>query len=322
MHSPQQLIELYDLRFSGENFNTSPSGLYEAVGHVMKQKGKRIRPLLALMACEMFGGNAQDALTTAFGLEVFHNFTLVHDDIMDQSDVRRGLPTVHKKFGLNAGILAGDVMLVYVYKYFAEAPAACLLPILNSFTETAVKIFEGQQMDVDFEIREIVTEAEYLKMIEYKTSVLLACALQLGAIIAGAAIEDQRYLYDFGLKLGLSFQIKDDYLDAFGETEKVGKRIGGDILMNKKTYLMVAAQHLANDDQKLNLLQLEGEKDEEKKIMYTKELFEKTGARKKTVDRADSFYHESIQSLQKINCDALARSPLAALAEKINNREF
>ena len=236
MHSPAQLLEMYEQKFSN-TFNNNPTSLYQPVNHIMSIKGKRIRPLLLLIANDMFGGNVQQALFPAYAMEVFHNFTLVHDDIMDNADIRRGEPTVHKKYGLNAGILAGDVMLAYTYKYLTDIPVAYVQPVLQLFNKTAIEIFEGQQTDIDFESRNDVAEAEYLKMIEYKTSVLLACSLQTGAILAGASLPNQQLVYDFGLNLGLSFQIKDDYLDSFGESAKVGKRIGGDILQNKKTLL-------------------------------------------------------------------------------------
>lgn len=322
MHSPQQLINLYDSRFSQNNFNTIPSSLYEPVNHIMSIKGKRIRPLLLLMSCDMFGGDIVQALNPAFAVELFHNFTLVHDDIMDSSEIRRGAPTVHKLYGLNSGILAGDTMLAYVYKYLAEVPGDHISPMMAVFNNIAIEIFEGQQMDVDFEKRDDVTEPEYLKMIGYKTSVLLGVCLQLGAIMAGADSKDQNLIYEFGFKLGLSFQIKDDYLDAFGEKEKVGKKIGGDILMNKKTYLFVRALKNANKEQHEHLLALLNESNQDRKIEEVKRLFESTGARQHTLDKADELYHEALTSLDKVSINDELKAPLTALAKKINGREF
>ena len=322
MHSPEQLFALYDKRFDQTNFNNNPSALYAPVHHIMSIKGKRIRPLLLLMSCDMLGGNLEHALNPAFAVEVFHNFSLVHDDIMDSSDIRRGVSTVHKMYGLNAGILAGDVMLAYAYKYLTDAPPEYIAPMMAVFNKTTIEIFEGQQLDIDFEKRDDVAEAEYLKMIEYKTSVLLAASLQLGAIVAGAAVEDQKLIYEFGLKLGLSFQIKDDYLDAFGEQDKVGKRIGGDILMNKKTFLFVTAQSMGDSAQKDKLIQLLRESDSDKKIAEVKSIFEYTGAQKHAMDKAEELYKESLESLHKISVHSDMKKPLALLAERINNREF
>jgi len=321
MHSAQQLLALYDERFSNNNFHTHPSGLYEPVNHIMSIKGKRIRPLLLMMGCEMFGGDVIHALDPAFAVEVFHNFTLVHDDIMDNGDIRRGAPSVHKLYGINAAILAGDVMIPYVYKHLTVLPTL-IGPMLEVFNTTAIEIFEGQQLDIDFEKRTEVSEAEYLKMIEYKTSVLLAACLQLGAIIAGATEQDQRLVYDFGLKLGLSFQIMDDYLDAYGEQDKVGKRIGGDILMNMKTYLYVTAFSKADADQRTQLLAAFNETDEDKKIATVKSLFDATGARQHTLDRAGQLYKEAMLSLEKTSVSAEQKAPLMSLAQMISDRQF
>jgi geranylgeranyl diphosphate synthase type II len=322
MQSPQQLISLYDDKFDQNNFNTTPPGLYEPVNHIMSIKGKRIRPLLLLMACDMFSGDVLQALNPAFAVELFHNFTLVHDDIMDNGDIRRGVPAVHKLFGLNAGILSGDVMIPYVYKYLTDIPLNYISPVINVFNQAAIEIFEGQQMDMDFEKRNDVTEAEYLTMIEFKTSVLLGVCLQIGAILAGADMTDQRLIYEFGLKLGLSFQIKDDYLDAFGEKEKIGKKVGGDILMNKKTYLFITAQNKSDKQQYDQLNTLAKESDPDIKIAKTKQLFESTGTRQHTLQKADALYLDAISSLEKISLPDQLKKPLASLAKKISDREF
>jgi len=322
MHTAAHLTKLYEQAFNNNNFNNNPTGLYDPVNHIMNIKGKRIRPLLLLMSCDFFGGNVDEALKPAFAMEVFHNFTLVHDDIMDAAEIRRGEPTVHIKYGVNAGILAGDVMLAYAYKNLCSVPADKVPTMIEVFNKTAIEIFEGQQMDMDFEKRTDVKETEYLKMVEYKTSVLLACSLQLGAALAGAAEVDQQLIYEFGLNLGLSFQITDDYLDAFGEAEKVGKRIGGDILNNKKTYLFITALNNASGAQKQQLLQLLHEKDEERKIAEVKHLFNETGATQKTLNKANELYNLAIASLQKINAPSSTKQPLLQLAEQISNRQF
>jgi len=322
MQTPQQLAELYEQFYQQNSFNYDPNGLYEPVRHIMNIQGKRIRPMLLLMACDMFDGNLNEALHPAFAMEVFHNFTLVHDDVMDNADIRRGVPTVHKKYGLNEAILAGDVMLSYGYKYLLNISAPHLANALNLFTKTAIEIFEGQQLDLDFEKRLDVTVDEYLKMIEFKTSVLLAASLQTGALIAGAGAEDQKKLYEFGLNLGLSFQIKDDWLDTFGEGEKVGKKIGGDIIQNKKTFLLITALNDANEEQRKQLLALFQEKDETKKVAGVMQLFAALNISQKTESRIDELYEKSLNSLRSVNLSDEKKQPLLALAEKIHNRDY
>jgi geranylgeranyl diphosphate synthase type II len=322
MYSASTLYSLYEEKFSSNNFNSSPTGLYAPVNHIMSIKGKRIRPLLLLMSTDMFGGEVQQALNPSFAMEVFHNFTLVHDDIMDNADIRRGVPTVHKIFGTNAGILAGDVMLAYAYKYLTDVPVKFIPSLMSVFTKTAIEIFEGQQMDIDFEKRSDVSLEEYLKMIEYKTSVLLACCLQIGAILGNADEKAQNDVYNFGLNLGLSFQIKDDLLDAFGEGEKVGKKIGGDILMNKKTYLFISTQNMANVEQKKELAALLNETNEDEKINGIKRLMKETGAYDATLEKAEALYRESLASLEKVNVSPERKKQLFEMAEKVNNREY
>lgn len=322
MHSPDQLQTLYEQKFSQKTFKDSPANLYQPIHHVMQMKGKRIRPLLLLMATDLFGGVVERSLYAAYAMEVFHNFTLVHDDIMDNADIRRGLPTVHKKYGLNAGILSGDAMLAYTYQYLTQISSAYLLPTLSLFNNTAIQIIEGQQMDMDFESRTDVSEEEYLVMIGYKTSVLLACSLQTGAILAGANEEGQKLIYDFGFNLGLSFQIKDDYLDTFGEAAKVGKRIGGDILQNKKTLLYITALKYADKKQKAHFDSLQTEHDEEKKIAEVKALYTATGASRLVTEKADALFEQSLQSLNKIHVSKERKLVLLEIAHKINNREY
>jgi len=299
-----------------------PNGLYEPVRHIMNIQGKRIRPMLLLMACDMFDGNLQEALHPAFAMEVFHNFTLVHDDVMDSSDIRRGAPTVHKKYGLNAAILAGDLMLSYGYKHLLKVSEPHLKKALDLFTETTIEIFEGQQLDLDFEKRLDVTVNEYLKMIEFKTSVLLAASLQIGALVADASAEDQKKLYEFGLNLGLSFQIKDDWLDTFGEGEKVGKKIGGDIIQNKKTFLLITALNDSNDEQRKQLLDLFSEKNGAKKVAGVMNLFNALDISSKTESKIDELYQKSLNSLRSISLPNEKKQYLLATAEKIHNRDY
>ena len=322
MNTLEQLAEKYEQFYQQNSFGYKPEGLYAPVRHIMSIPGKRIRPMLLLMATDMFGGNVNEALNAAFALEVFHNFTLVHDDVMDNADIRRGIATVHKQYGLNAAILSGDVMLPYAYKYLMNTKADNIIVAVHLFTKTVIEIVEGQQLDLDFEKRLDVTVAEYLKMIEFKTSVLLAASLQIGALVAGADAGDQKKLYEFGLNLGLSFQIKDDWLDTFGEGEKVGKKIGGDIIQNKKTFLLITALNDANEEQRNQLLALFQEKDKTKKVAGVMALFSALNICAKTENRINELYQKSLYSLRSVNLPDEKKQPLLALAEKIHNRDY
>lgn len=322
LQSTEELLQHYDKYAAANAFPKEPKGIYDGARHIMNIKGKRIRPLLALHACDIFEGNIQKALGAAHAVEVFHNFTLVHDDIMDNASVRRGEKTVHEVYGNNVAILAGDVMLSLAYQYLSDKNDDCLIDLIQVFNRTGVQVMEGQQWDVDFETRLDVTEAEYIEMIKYKTSVLLACSLKLGAIIAGASKEDQENIYQFGLNLGLAFQIKDDYLDTFGEAEKVGKRIGGDILNNKKTLLLITALSKANGADKEELLSLLNEKDEEKKIANTKTLFNKLGVKEYAEQKMQELFTTGLEYLSKVKADADRKKNLAVFAEKVYYREF
>lgn len=322
LQTTDELLQRYDTYANSKPFPTEPKRIYDGARHIMNIKGKRIRPLLALHACDIFDGNVSKALGVAHAVEVFHNFTLVHDDIMDNASVRRGEKTVHEVYGHNVAILTGDVMASMAYQYLAENNDDCLIDLIQVFNRTGVQVMEGQQWDVDFETRLNVSEQEYIEMIKYKTSVLLACSVKLGAIIAGASAEDQENMYQFGLHLGLAFQIKDDYLDSFGDGEKVGKRIGGDILNNKKTLLLITALNKAEGKDKEELLSLLNEKDENKKIANTKALFEKTGVKDYAEQKMQELFKTSLSYLSKVKADADRKKNLAEFAEKVYYREF
>ena len=221
--------------------DTKDEALYEPVKYILSLGGKRMRPVLALMGNEMFDGNVDDCVTSALGIEVFHNFTLLHDDIMDNAPLRRGEATVHEKWNTNAAILSGDVMFVQAFTLVTSCKPEHLRAIIDIFNVTAIEVCEGQQLDMEFETREDVSLEEYLEMIRLKTSVLVGCSLEIGAVLANASKEDAKKLYDFGMNLGMAFQIKDDLLDVFGDAEVFGKQVGGDILANKKTYLLLKA---------------------------------------------------------------------------------
>jgi len=230
-----------------------PKNLYEPIDYILQLSGKRIRPILTLMSADILSGGFKKALPAALAVEVFHNFTLVHDDIMDDAPLRRGKQTVHEKWNLNTGVLSGDAMLILAYQYFENYEAGTFQKLAKLFSKTALEVCDGQQLDIDFETRNDVTITEYINMIRLKTSVLVAAALKMGAIVAKASEKDANLLYEYGLNLGLAFQLQDDYLDTFGDPETFGKQVGGDIIENKKTYLFLKAMELANNDDKQKL---------------------------------------------------------------------
>ncbi|MDD4603552.1 MAG: polyprenyl synthetase family protein [Bacteroidales bacterium] len=250
IHTIQQRISA---AFNAEQFLYEPMRLYTPINYTLELGGKRIRPALVLLSCDLFGGDIEKAVYPAMGLEIFHNFTLLHDDIMDHASLRRGKETVHKKWDVNTAILSGDTMFVMAYDYVAKTDPILLPDVLRLFNDTARKVCEGQQYDMNFETESQVTIPEYMKMIRLKTAVLIACSLKLGALIAGAPHDDATKIYDFGIELGLAFQLQDDYLDAFGDTSVFGKEIGGDIATNKKTFLNLKAFELAHGDDLIQL---------------------------------------------------------------------
>jgi len=306
------------------NWNKEPKGLYEPIGYVLSMGGKRIRPALALMACNLFSEDVQPAVNTALGLEIFHNFTLLHDDIMDRADVRRGQQTVHKKWNDNTAILSGDVMQIASYQFVAKTPAKQLKPVLDLFTQTAAEICEGQQYDVDFESRDDVKAEEYLEMIRLKTAVLLGCALKCGALIGGAGEEDAQNLYDFGINIGLAFQLKDDLLDVYGDEVTFGKKIGGDILCNKKTYMLIRALELATGYDAVALqywLHISDEKSLDDKITAVTSLFIRLGVNTICEDKMHEFYTKAIANLEKVTVLDNNKQELRKLAEKLMFRK-
>lgn len=252
-----------------------PKNLYTPIDYILQLGGKRIRPVLTLMAADIFSNNYKKALPAALAVEVFHNFTLIHDDIMDEAPLRRGKETVHQKWNLNTGILSGDAMLILAYQYFENYEPKTFQKLAQLFSKTALEVCDGQQLDIDFETRNDVTIPEYIKMISLKTSVLVAAALKMGAIVAEANEEQANNLYSYGLNLGIAFQLQDDYLDTFGNPETFGKQVGGDIIENKKTYLYLKALELANKEDRETLLELFNQKfvSNSQKIEKVKDIF-------------------------------------------------
>ncbi|MCS6819803.1 MAG: polyprenyl synthetase family protein [Chitinophagales bacterium] len=322
MYKLSEVADIYDSHFKKDVFSFEPVSLYEPINKTMANSGKRIRPLLLLMACDLFGGNIYDALNAAFAVELFHNFTLVHDDIMDEAELRRGRLTVYKEYGLNKAILIGDAMHLHAHRYLLKVPANCFSDVMNVFNKAAIEIIEGQQLDMDFESRNDVTVEEYLKMIEFKTSVLLAAALQMGAIIGGASAAEQEKIYRFGLNLGLAFQIKDDYLDAFGEGEKVGKRIGGDILRNKKTFLWITAWNHADKAQKEMLISMLDEENADKKINTVLDIYNALRVKEKAEQAINEFYNNALESLEQVRVKEEFKEPLHSIARILHERDF
>ncbi len=317
----QMFSELYSQHFDGIQFNEANTDAYEPIYYFLKTGGKRIRPLLVLLSCDAFGQQVNKALNPAFGIELFHNFTLIHDDIMDKAAIRRGRATLHQKYSEGTAILAGDFLLILAYRYLAKVDPEHLIAILETFNTAATQIIEGQVMDASFEKREFVNEEEYLEMIKYKTSVLLAASLKIGSIIGGASDMDQKNIYTFGINLGLSFQLKDDWLDVYGD-KSLGKRIGGDILQNKKTYLFNKAYNLSNQAQRTHLANLVQSEDEDYKISQTIDIYDQVGVGAETERYMNVLYDQALESLDKVSISSEAKADLQYFAHRIYHREY
>ena len=303
-------------------YDRKPKGLYEPIKYVLSLGGKRIRPVLMLLSYNMYKDNPETILETACALETYHNYTLLHDDLMDNADIRRGKETVHKKWNDNTAILSGDSMLVLAYERMAKCDDRKLRPILELFTETALQIGEGQQYDMDFEHRNDVSESEYIEMIRLKTSVLLACALKMGAILADASEKDADLLYKFGEKIGLAFQLQDDYLDVYGDTKIFGKAIGGDIMSNKKTYMLINAYLKADDKQKSELARLINmdNPNREEKIAAITNLYNKIGIDKLAQQRINDYFVESRKYIDEVSVPAERKAQLIAFTNEMMHR--
>lgn len=318
-----ELTEKINRHLAELQFTRQPQGLYDPVAYVLSLGGKRIRPLLMLMAYNLYREDVERIFPQATGIEVYHNYTLLHDDLMDKADRRRGKPTVHKVWNENTAILSGDAMLVLAYQFMAQCPAEKLKEVMDLFSLTALEICEGQQMDMDFETRKDVTEAEYIEMIRLKTSVLLSCSLKMGALLAGASDDDAQHLYDFGIRLGLAFQLKDDLLDVYGNPEVFGKNIGGDILCNKKTYLLIKAFELADPAQRQALekwMDADTHAPEEK-ISAVTALYDEIGVKTRCEALMETYADQARASLEAVSVSAQRKAELTALMEKLMHRE-
>lgn len=300
-----------------------PRTLFIPAEYMLSIGGKRLRPLLTLMAADLFGKSGEEVIDAALAVEIFHNFSLVHDDLMDNADLRRGYPTVHKKWSANSAILSGDALVIEAYRYIARVSPDLLPDILELFTTTAMKICEGQQYDMDFEQRLDVTEDEYIEMIRLKTAVLIGCALKIGAIIAGAPPEDTDLLYQFGINIGLAFQLKDDLLDVYGNPETFGKKIGGDILSNKKTFLLIRCLKSASQEQKKELYRwlTATEYDPDEKISFVKNIYDELNLKFTVENLIEKYYLASLDCLSLVNIPDDHKRDLVSLSENLMYRE-
>ncbi len=323
MLTSKEILQIVNQGIKDMPFDRQPQRLYAPVKYVLSLGGKRVRPTLMLLAYNMYKESPQDILPTALGLETYQNYTLLHDDLMDNASVRRGHPTVHVKWDDNTAVLSGDSMLVMAYQYVAKCDERHLAQVLNLFTTTALEIGEGQQYDIDFETRTDVREEEYIEMIRLKTSVLLACALKIGAILGDATPQDADLLYNFGEQIGLAFQLQDDYLDCYGDFEKFGKRIGGDILCNKKTYMLINALQLAGDVQRKELMQwIEAkEYDEDEKIQRVIQLYSEIGIPQMVKQRIEECYERAENALKQVSLPAERKQELLDYAREMLNRQ-
>lgn len=311
---------LLESTLNRQDFNDKPVELYEPISYILSLGGKRLRPALTLAACELFGGDANDALIPAMGIEIFHNFTLIHDDIMDKAPLRRGKKTVHEKWNSDVAILSGDAMLVKAYQYIVTVRPEILPQVIKVFNQTALEVCEGQQYDMNFETQQDVSEDDYIEMIRLKTSVLLGCALEIGALVAGASVTQSDLIYRFGESIGIAFQIQDDILDAFGDPEKFGKATGGDILNNKNTILRINATHNSSPEQ-LAALEANYSSDAEK-VETIKGIFEDTGALEYAQTRMNEYYDEAIKHLKEANGNSEIETELATFAQWLIKRDL
>lgn len=305
------------------NWNVAPEELYQPIGYALESGGKRIRPMLTLMACELFGGTRGEALPAALAIEVFHNFTLLHDDVMDNADVRRGRPTVHRKWDTNTAILSGDAMMIKAYEFLQRLPESKLAAVLPIFTQTALQVCEGQQYDINFEKCEEVSADNYFEMIRLKTAVLLAAALKMGAIVGGANGDDAQNLYDFGIEIGIAFQLRDDYLDAFGDEKTFGKRIGGDILCGKKTFLLIAALNRADEKQRTEIKRTLADRHlpNDEKIAAITATYQQLGIPKICEEQINARYQQALAALRRISGAKSSLQPFVDLAAKLMGRK-
>ena len=321
MKSIDELRKLVEQELYGLKYPSSPADLYSPIEYILSLGGKRMRPILLLLAHQLFDEDIQKAIKPSLAIEVFHNFTLLHDDIMDKAPVRRGKATVHTKWNENVAILSGDAMLIQSYQYLCDLPSEQLIKCLAVFNEMALQVCEGQQYDMDFEIQAEVDMKSYLKMIEYKTAVLLGAALKMGAIIAGASDRESDALYEFGRNIGIAFQLKDDLLDVFGDEQTFGKQVGGDIIANKKTYLYLKALSLSEGEQKMELVNLYSSEslNDTEKVERVKTIYASMDIQEHIDILIDDYYSRAMNSLNSINANLSELELFASILKKREN---
>ena len=324
MHTTEDFLNEINAILENHPYNRQPESLYNPVRYVLEQGGKRIRPILMMLAYELYKDHPEDIILPAVGLETYHNYTLLHDDLMDNADMRRGNQTVHKKWDANTAILSGDSMLVLAYRCMQQVSDNKLRPVLETFTETALQVGEGQQYDMDFEKRNDVSEEEYIEMIRLKTSVLLACALKMGALLADAPKEDTVNLYKFGEQMGLAFQLQDDYLDVYGDPKVFGKAVGGDITSNKKTYMLINAFNRANAHQREELLRwtTAREFDKQEKILAVTQLYNEMNIGRLAQEKIACFFEQSRGYLDAVQVPEQRKAHLREFAGRMMKRKY
>lgn len=320
MQSFTALSTAFENYFNRRQFPESPANLYDAAQYILQVGGKRVRPVCVLMGNELFSELEPDAYKVAAAIELFHNFSLIHDDIMDKAPLRRGMDTVHIRFGDSTALLAGDVMLVQAYEQINQINESYLSKIISLFNQTARQVCEGQQLDMDFEKKEAVTFEAYLEMITLKTSVLLAASLQMGAILGGAGLGNQQHLYEFGKNLGIAFQVQDDYLDAFGDPKKFGKQVGGDILSNKKTFLLIHALEASSPEQKATLETLMQGNDPDK-VNKVLQIYADCGVEHWAASLKEKYFHQAMHHLEETAVISKRKAELEKLAQYLLQRE-
>ena len=315
-------LEKINRELSNHHFDGKPRELYEPIRYILGLGGKRLRPLLTLYGCYLFSGGCKKALVPSLGVETFHNFTLVHDDIMDNAPLRRGKSTVHTKWNNDVGILSGDTMLFKAYEFLIRVDDSIVKKVINLFNACAIEVCEGQQYDMNFEQRDGVGESEYINMIRLKTAVLLGFSLQLGGLIGGADDENAELLRKFGENIGIGFQLKDDLLDVYGDHEKFGKQVGGDIIANKKTYLLIKALELGSEKQveQLNEL-LHGNYEPEEKVRQVTHIYDEIGINEITHKKMNEYFDGAFRYLDQVDCDPNHREQLATFSEYLINRD-
>ena len=320
MKTYQQLFELFTSNINEAEYGENPKELYEPINYMMQLGGKRLRPILSLLACNLFSQNVEKALHAAHAIEVFHNFTLVHDDIMDNAPLRRGKETVYKKWNMPIAILSGDLMMIKATQLLCKTEFADIKELLEVFNKTAIEVCEGQQIDMNFETQKNVSHIEYLEMIKLKTAVLLGCSLQIGALIGGASKADAQHLYDFGINIGLAFQIQDDILDSFGDGSITGKQVGGDIVSNKKTLLLIELLETVHKDDKILLEKAMGNEHQEKKISEIISLYNKYMIQQFAESKKQMYLDLAFKHLKEVNVDEQNKSVITNTAQELMNR--